>query len=153
MKIHIFCWASTKFPLTWSWTSTWPNCFHSGMEPRCLKTTNELNSFLLYNTPDKMEKQALPKFCFLSGGRGGSLACWGVSCSKQISCLNKITPGDFGKQEQISSFTNNMLQREGEKKHSSNYDPTVTTCLSRHTILHTLGYQTGNSVSQCRDAS
>lgn len=35
------------------------------------------------------------------------------------------------------------------EKHSSNYDPTITTCLSRHTILHALGCQTGNSVPQC----
>lgn len=28
------------------------------------KLTSELTSFLLYNIPDKMGKQALPKFCF-----------------------------------------------------------------------------------------
>lgn len=54
---------------------------------------------MLYNIPDKMEKQALPKFCFVLGGGEGVWHIEEWDAQSQISCSNKIIPGDFGKQE------------------------------------------------------
>jgi hypothetical protein len=58
--------------------------------------------------------------------------------------------GILENKRKFSSFTNNMLQIEGRgKKAFQLLGPYRYHLPQWHTILHTLGCQTGNSVSQC----